>query len=151
MRVWRLCQAKFASTAFTRDGAREAGGRWNSIGIPVVYTAESRALAVLEHRVNTSRIDPGLVLIPADLPDEMRVTRLAMNSLPSNWRDYPHPDALQRIGDQWARQLDTVALIVPSVVVPGDKNVVLNPAHPDFRAIQIGFPDPFEYRFSGPL
>jgi RES domain-containing protein len=145
MRVWRLCKAKNAKDAFSGEGARLHGGRWNYRGIPVVYTSESRALAALELRVHTPQLVRDLVLIGADLPDALPVTRLRPEDLPMGWDQYPAPEELKGIGMTWIEQGANVALVVPSVVIPSEHNIVLNPRHPDFPSIQIREPEPFLY------
>ena len=145
MKVWRLCKRRHA--AFDGEGARLAGGRWNRAGTAVVYTSEALSLAALELLVHG---DPGLlpadlVAIAAELPEGIAPERVDSGSLPKNWRRYPAPDALGQIGTDWARRLSSVALSVPSVLVPRERNVLLNPAHADFRAIRVGKPEPFSF------
>ena len=113
--------------------------------VPVVYTSESRSLAILEHRVHTAEIVPHLVLIPADLPDATPVTRIALDALPVDWNAYPAPEELKQMGTDWIALAETAALVVPSAVIPGDQNVLLNPRHPDFQALRIGQPETFAY------
>ncbi len=45
---------------------------------------------------------------------------------------------LCRIGDEWLRARRTVALRVPSAVIPSEFNFMLNRAHPDFERVGIG-------------
>lgn len=142
MRVWRL--AGRGRTAFDGEGARLYGGRWNHPGVAVVYTAESLALAVLELFVHLSPRDaPGLVAIPADVPEQVRVERLDPRELPRDWRATPAPPALADLGTAWARGGASAVLAVPSAIVPRETNYLLNPAHPDFRRPRIGRPEPF--------
>ena len=142
IRAWRIVDSKHAATAFTGDGARLFGGRWSPIGVPVVYTAESAALATLEVLVHLRRMSmlPSYVLIRCTF-DEKLVS--SVKDLPPNWREYPAPPALQAIGEKWARSKQSAILRVPSVIVPGDYNYLLNPAHPKFGRILIGKPEKF--------
>jgi len=115
------------------------GGRWNSVGVRVVYASETLALAVLEMLANARRrVPPGKVFITLDIPDGVRVERLGGRDLPPRWADSPAPRRLQEIGDAWARARRSVALVVPSAIVPVEHNVLLNPAHPDFKRIKAG-------------
>jgi len=141
--AWRIVEAKFQAGAFDGEGAWLFGGRWSSIGTRVVYTAENAALATLEVLVRVRRMAtlPDFVLIRCDF-DEKLVSGMA--DLPKNWRDYPAPPALQAIGDEWVRSARSAVLRVPSVIVPGESNYLLNPAHPKFRKIAIGTPEKFE-------
>ena len=119
------------------------GGRWTSIGIAVVYTAENAALATLEVLANLRRMTRlrAYVIIRCDF-DEQLVT--AVDDLPPNWREYPAPPELQKIGDDWVRSGRSAVLRVPSVIVPGESNYLLNPAHPKFKKIVIAKPERFE-------
>jgi RES domain-containing protein len=66
-------------------------------------------------------------------------------ALPENWRDHPPPPALSAIGERWARERRTAILSVPSVVIPHERNFILNPAHPQFARIAIDPPQPFTF------
>ncbi len=146
LHVWRLCTAKYAKRAFDGESARLHGGRWSPKGIPLIYTAESRSLALLEVLANAD--EPGqLALIPwvflrAELEPDMIQTP---GRVPEDWRQFPHSVATQDFGARWAREGRSVALRVPSAVVPGEFNYLLNPAHPDFKRVKTGQPEPFNF------
>jgi len=142
IRAWRIVDSKHAATAFSGDGARLFGGRWSSIGVPMVYTADSAALATLEVLVHVRRMSvlPSYVLISCSF-DEKLVANVT--ELPPNWREYPAPPQLQAIGDKWVRSKRSAVLRVPSVIVPGEHNYLLNPEHPKFRRIVVGKPEKF--------
>lgn len=143
MKVWRICKRRHA--AFDGEGARIAGGRWNRRGTAVVYVSETLSLAALELLVHCDPVLlPGdLVSIRAEIPDGLEITRVEVDALPRGWRRSPPPDALAAIGSDWARRASTAALSVPSALVPGERNLLLSPAHPDFRRIRVGKPDFF--------
>jgi RES domain-containing protein len=89
---------------------------------------------------------PGdLVAIPAEIPDPLARREITAEALPANWRIYPAPDQLAHLGTAWVRARMTAVLIVPSAIVPQERNVLLNPAHPDFRRIRLGAPAPFNF------
>ena len=136
--VWRIVKAVYVDQAFTGEGARLYGGRWNSPGLGAIYTADSPALAALELLVqlNDPIQLPNFVLLSAELADDA-VLEVATEDLPQNWRSYPAPPELQALGDRWIRQGESLALRVPSVVEPRQYNYVLNPEHPDFRGLRI--------------
>lgn len=146
MILWRLTAARHAASAFSGDGARLYGGRWSPVGVPVVYCAESRSLALLEVLAGTD--DPARlfqqpwVLISAEVPDEC-IDRPA--GVPDSWRNHPHSSATQAFGAEWVRARRSSVLRVPSAVVPGEFNFLLNPAHPDFKRVKIGGPQPFSF------
>ncbi len=139
VRAWRIVKAKHAAAAFTGEGARLAGGRWNSPGTPVVYLSGSASLAMLETLVHlqSRELLKRYVLFEA-LFDERLVTAIEGKALPRTWRGSPPPAAVQRIGDDWFAQCRSAVLRVPSVIVPGEWNYLLNPSHPEFAAITIG-------------
>lgn len=145
MRVWRLCRRKHA--AFDGEGARLAGGRWNRRGTAVVYVSETLSLAALEYLVHLdlALAPDDLVSVPADIPDTLPVARLEAADLPRGWRRYPAPEALARLGADWAAARRTAVLFVPSAVVPQERNLILNPAHPDFPKIRVGAPGRFSF------
>jgi RES domain-containing protein len=143
---WRIVKTARLATAFDGEGARLHGGRWNSPGTALVYTAESQALAALELLVHlqSSQLLLSFSAVPASF-DGRSVEALDPGRLPRGWRRYPAPPALQQIGDRWAAELRSAVLQVPSAIVPDERNFLLNPAHPDFKKIRIGPPAPFEY------
>jgi RES domain-containing protein len=138
MKAWRITKQRRARTAFSGEGARLYGGRWNSLGVPVVYVAESQSLAVLEVLVHLDA--PALldkyVFLETDF-DASLVIDLDRSSLPKNWQFDPIPEAIQAIGDRWVLSGDSAVLRVPSVLVPMESNFLLNPRHLDFGKIGI--------------
>ena len=134
--AWRIVKHRHASQAFSGEGARLYGGRWNTAGIPVIYASSSQSLAALEMLVHLE--EPGLLaaydVIQADFNQNL-VEEPAPRSLPSNWRD--DIAATQRFGDDWARRLRSVVLSVPSAIIPAERNFLFNPRHPRFTAIVI--------------
>jgi RES domain-containing protein len=146
MKAWRITKQNHARTAFSGEGARLYGGRWNSPGVPVVYVAESQSLAVLEVLVHLDA--PALlekyVFLEADFNASL-VIDLDRSSVPKNWQSDPVPEAIQAIGDRWILSGDSAVLRVPSVLVPGESNFLLNPRHPDFGNIGISRPHAFRF------
>ena len=144
--AWRIVHSRHADSAFSGEGARLNGGRWNSIGTAMVYTAESKALASLEYliHVDAAGLLEDYVFIPVRF-DEKFLKMLDIKSLPSDWQKTPFPVSTQRLGDFWISEALSPVLGVRSVPVPGEKNYLLNPAHSDFGNLQIGAPEPFEF------
>jgi len=144
MRAWRLTRAAYASDPLSGRGAAIAGNRWNSPGTRVAYAAASRALAALEMLVHVTRetVPPDLVFVPVDLPD--RLAREA-TGLPADWADFPYGPDARRFGDRWVAAGGSLALLVPSVVVPAERNVLINPQHPAFARVRVGPAEPFEF------
>jgi len=144
--IWRLCTARRAADAFAGEGSYRRGGRWNPRGLRVVYCAEARSLAAMEVLVSMDDKDRLLetpwVCIPATLSMEL-IEKAA--TVPPEWRQYPHPTATQAFGAEWVQAQRSVALRVPSAVVSGEFNYLLNPAHPDFKRVKVGRPEPFSF------
>ena len=136
--VWRLERKKYAQTAFTGEGARLYGNRFNSKGTSVVYAAESLPLALLETLVGLTGYDQlyQYVFFRAEL-SEAHVEEIAEEELPSGWDAHPPVSASKRFGNAWIREERSLALRVPSVVVPYSYNYLLNPAHPAFGEVQV--------------
>jgi len=147
MIVWRICKSKYVSSAFSGIGAEKTGGRWNSTGRRVVYTSENLSLATLELFVHVDpKILPAdLMVALAQLPKRYSKTILEPADLPSNWRDFPAPAKLQEIGNEWLAKNSTLALVVPSAVNPIDKNVLLNPNHPQMKLVKLEPPEKFDF------
>ena len=135
---WRITKERHARTAFSGEGARIFGGRWNSVGVPVVYCSEHLSLAVLETLVHT---------VPATIKDRFRayrirfderlLTNVAENKLAKGWDAQPPTAASQKVGDDWVKASRSAVLATPSVLVPIERTLLLNPKHPDFARIQI--------------
>ncbi|MEO7146250.1 MAG: RES domain-containing protein [Bryobacteraceae bacterium] len=147
MRVWRICPKAYAPSAFDGEGARRTGGRWNRVGLRMIYTAESLALAALEYFVHLSADYPELKLavIPAEVPPEVIIKQLRAADLPANWREYPAPASLRGIGARWLDSGETAVLAAPSALIPQERIYLLNPAHPHFTRIAIGKPEAFAF------
>lgn len=143
--AWRITKRKHAKDAFSGSGARKYGGRWNSPGTSMVYTSETQSLAVLEMLVHLEQPDllQCYVLIGVTI-DETLIEKLDRSRLPRHWQASP-PVELRAIGDEWALRNTSVALQVPSALVPTENNVLLNPAHANFEKLVIG--DPVSFAF----
>lgn len=138
MQVYRLAKAKHIRD-LSGAGARIAGGRWNLKGAAVLYAAESRALATVEYLVHVpiAIIPKNLRMATIDVPDAAPETTVAIGDLPANWNQYPPPPELARIGADWILKNSHLLLYVPSAVVPGEHNVLINPFHPDMKHVKI--------------
>jgi RES domain-containing protein len=138
-----MVKEKHAATAFGGEGAWLYGGRWNSAGTSVVYTSGSQALAALESLVH---LNPPVIFkylaIPIEFDDAL-VEKVA--ALPADWTEEPPPPATKAIGDLWVKEARSAVLELPSVIILGEPNYLLNPAHPDFQKIIIGKPQPFSF------
>ncbi len=152
-KVFRVGKQKYVETALEGLGAKRHGGRWNSKGTPVVYASDSIALAALELLVHLKRPETLVryVIMQLEFADD-QVLGLERDDLPPDWRNNPPPPSTAEIGDEWFDNGASLALAVPSVVVPEQYNFLLNPEHPDFQAVAdqaVLFPFGLDQRLSG--
>ena len=136
MIVWRL--ARLAHAKLDGEGARLAGGRWNTRGRAAVYTSSRLSLAALELLVHTDVpvVPPDLVAFEIDVPDKLEIESVEIAGLPKDWRLPGHPTC-RSIGDTWLAEERTAVLRVPSAVVPEELNYIINPAHRAAKTIQV--------------
>lgn len=150
MKVWRICRLRHVETAFSGEGARRGSGRWNSVGTPMAYASTSLSLAVVEVFVHLKKDQEpeDLVAIAAEVPmDEAEVEQeklLMLMRLPPDWRHTENRE-LQRMGDEWIRLQQSLAMMVPSAVIDGEWNVLLNPMHRDAGKIDVVSVKPFRF------
>lgn len=144
--AWRIVKSSRAADAFSGEGARLYGGRWNHRGTAIVYLAESLALAALELFVHLGSAHTRLSFsaFPLELPDDV-IEVFDRAQLPPGWRQEPPSEATKDIGTGWAQRRSAAALKLPSAIVPVEHNYALNPAHPDFAQITIGDAAPFSF------
>jgi RES domain-containing protein len=130
---YRLVKTKFKDSAFTGEGAKAYGGRWNRKGTPCVYLGGSIAICVLETLVHLESPDDlaNFTLFTLSVPDEL-ISKL--DPLPVDWKNVPAPGHVQDAGDRWLKSLSSLALIVPSTITE-EANAILNPLHPDAARI----------------
>jgi RES domain-containing protein len=135
MRLWRVARAAFAD--LSGEGARLYGGRWNTPGRPVVYTAENPALAILEVRVH-------LDLSPELIPDDYVLIEIETGTA-SISEGKPEVQEPQALGDDWLSAGETGLLKVPSFIAPRSANVLINPLHRDAAVIEVVGTQPFDF------
>jgi len=137
--AWRLLKKTRRADAFSGEGARLYGGRWNHHGTPMVYLADCLALAALEsfvHLVSADKQIPHFAF-RVEIPAPLKIEQFALEQLPANWREFPTPDQCKDLGTKWMADNRSVALALPSVLVPNQFNILLNPGHPDFSRVRI--------------
>jgi len=144
--LWRIIDRGLVREAFSGQGASDYGGRWNSPGTRMVYCSEHPALAALEklvHIQDMEQLRQSYSLISVACPQELAET--LSQRLPRNWTGDSARARLRRIGDQWIASRSSLALIVPSVVLPRSSNILVNPLHPAFGQLQIDRPESFDF------
>lgn len=145
MLLWRLVPEARKDAAFSGQGSREYGGRWNPRGAAVVYLAEHLSLAALESYVHLPRAALAMPYLAyrVTLPDDLRLRVVLNDELPPNWRDSPVPLDTQELGLRWLENGDSLLLSVPSAIIPQERNLVLNLDHADWQLASISAPEPF--------
>jgi len=138
--VWRITTTRYARSAFSGEGARLYGGRWNPKGVSLVYAAASQSLAMLEMLVQDQPLRARYLMIEARIPDGVTIDRIRVADLPSDWREIGARAKLQAIGAAWVKRGSASVLAVPSAIVPAESNYLIDPLHRDFRRIRIGKP-----------
>ncbi|HRI16805.1 MAG TPA: RES family NAD+ phosphorylase [Verrucomicrobiota bacterium] len=148
---YRLAKWTRAQQAFDGLGAQRTGGRWNSPGVRLVYAAENLSLAQLEVLVHFERTSAlgRYALIVARFPASLVLRMEDQFATPADWASRPPSRSTQLIGDRWVRDQASAILSVPTVISPGERNLLFNPLHPDFS--QVVLDPPVRFQFDGRL
>lgn len=135
---FRIVQTQWATSAMTGEGARLYGGRWNPPGIPAVYLAESRTLAALEILVHAPRevLRLDWTIIEVEVPDG-RIEPVDPVKIPTDWRNLPSSPGARHFGEAWLRSRTALAIRLPSVIIPEEHSLLLNPSHPDSMQVRV--------------
>jgi RES domain-containing protein len=141
MTVFRIARRDYAD--LSGQGGTRYSGRWHKKGQPVIYTAGSVALAALEYAVHTSVRPVDSVLMQIEVPDMACVTieeRIG-GEMPGNWSFVEEQS--RQLGTDWLLEGKVLMLSVPSVVIPFERNILLNPRHPQFGSVLVSKVAPF--------
>ena len=132
---------------FDGEGAFRFGGRWNSRGTRILYTAESLSLAALEMLVhlNNEEILLSYSFATVEFDESLILSVEKFRTLPKNWNDLPPPLEIQTIGDEWSQKKASTVLKVPSSILPVEYNYLINIEHPDFSKIKFNMPQSFTF------
>jgi RES domain-containing protein len=132
LRIYRVIEAHQAAHPFAPD---QNGGRWTHHGTACVYASLSPSAALLEYLVHLEgRTPKGLLMAIASIPAG---AVLAEANQPSTWSTLPYRDEVRQVGDEWLRSKRSLGLRVPSAVCMDECNVLLNPEHPAFAALEL--------------
>lgn len=144
--AYRMCRKDYAAVVWSGAGARDHGARWNSKGVAVVYASQSIALAAMEQLVHLipPRVLDGFVVASITF-DSKQMDRVESKALPANWSDAVAPVGLRQYGDKWIAAARAPVLAVPSAVIMGEWNYLINPAHPAFAKMTKSSPEPFAH------
>lgn len=143
MELYRITLAKWANELY----ATGKPARWNSGGVKVVYTASSRSLACLENIVHHTRLSllQQFRIMVIYVPDDVYYENIALPNLPREWHkaDLKSYDLCRPYGNEWVASNFSVLLRVPSALVKGEYNFLINMSHPDFKHITVVGKEPF--------
>lgn len=145
MIVYRITNCDYA-TDLSGTGARLYGGRWNTEGKSMLYTASSRSLAILEVLVHLPplMIPENYCSVEIDVPDDSIVT-IKDSDLPDGWQDVSATTETQEIGNTFLKKREHLIMRVSSVIVPAEFNYLINPAHPAIKDVKILYNMPFNF------
>ncbi len=146
MKAYRITREKYARD-LSGEGARLYGGRWNSRGYAMLYTSKQASLAALEVLVHSQiqLLPKDLVMIRLEIPGNSTIKSIRVDELPTDWKRYPSPGCVKRIGDEWLAGMESLMLSVPSTVIPEELNLLINPGHTDFSTVIIEEIRPFTF------
>ena len=137
MLVYRIGTTKY-SNDLSGEGARLYGGRWNHPGIACIYSAETRALSVLEFTAHVSidTLPKSLSITCIEIPDDS-IKSIPLSSLPSTWKSWPHSKSSRDFGTKLLEACKFLVLKFPSAIVPDEFNYVINPLHTRMKEVKI--------------
>ena len=146
MIVYRLSKSKF-SNDLSGKGSEKSGGRWNSKGTALVYTGQSRALCTTEIAVHTPLgiLPNDYELVTIEIDDAIEIKELDVRKLSKKWMVFPHAHETQVLGDKFVAENKYLILKVPSVVVQGEFNYLINPNHPLINKVNIKAIEKFNF------
>jgi RES domain-containing protein len=136
MIVYRLCNEIY-SNDLSGTGAKMFGGRWNSKGIPMLYSSEHISLATLEMIVHNHFKDFAveLALVKIALPTGIELQEIKAQKLKEDWIE--DASYTRFMGNQFVQSGDQLAIKVPSVIITEEFNILINPLHKDFKKVKI--------------
>ncbi len=143
--LWRIARHAYALDRLGA-GARDAGGRWNTVGTAVIYTGGTVGIAALEKFVHLAGVvPPDLVLVRVELPEGTSSETPTLAALPPDWNALRPGPASMQFGTRWAQENRSLVLYVPSAIVPEETNGLLNPNHAEFGAVRMAIEREFHY------
>ncbi len=136
MKVYRLTPKKYA-TDLSGMGAKLYGGRWNRVGVSLLYTSENLSLSVLENivHINNPTFLPIFQAITIEIPDSFQ--KYSTNDFPDNWHNQDGFESLRKLTDKFVDKKEFLAMKVPSAIIDVEYNFLINPQHSLFKEIKI--------------
>jgi RES domain-containing protein len=144
MILHRICNSNYKDD-ISGNGARLFGARWNSVGLPMLYTTEHISLAALEMlvHINYTEVPISFHVLSIFIPDDATIAALQNNKLKPTWRNDTGYSTY--IGDEFIKSKESLCLKVPSAVVQEENNFLINPLHIDFKKVRITSARQFEF------
>jgi len=145
MQVYRIAKQKYIND-LTGTGAKTVGGRWNPKGVAVLYTSTSASLSILEvlAHLPAAYFPDDMAIATIELPKEL-ISEIDIKKLPDNWNKTPAPITIQNFTMNWISQNECLGLLVPSIIIPKENNLLINPLHPDFNKVKLVKVEPFNF------
>jgi RES domain-containing protein len=143
MIVYRICLAEYSKKLIASGNP----ARWNSKDTKIIYTADSKALACLENVVhrNSRGLQKNFRQMNIEVPHEIKIDKIEIADLKPDWKEFMRMSYTESIGDEWIKAGKTAVLKVPSAIIAGDSNFLLNPEHKDFKKIKLLKTLPFHF------
>ena len=133
---YRAAQTEHAEPVFSGDGGLYVAGRWNFKGRKVVYCSESISLCTLEWLSHNGLSVSGFSYyrFSINIPSEL-TRRLKVSELPKEWRLTPAMDKTRDFSEKTLfENKQYLAMAIPSILVPEEFNLVINPLHDSFKS-----------------
>lgn len=133
--IYRITKAKWAG----KLNGSGAAARWNPNGIYMCYTAESKPLACLEMlaHLQTSQVNHTFKVTKILVPSNTKVITIKASDLSDDWTNFFKMDATQEVGKNWVLNSKSCLLKVPSALMTGSYNYLINPSHPEFKKLKV--------------
>jgi RES domain-containing protein len=145
MKLWRISQQRHGLDKHC-GGTAQFGGRWNPVGVHALYSSTFISLCALETFIHRGPAPlPPLNLVAIDLPDSAPIYVPSLADLPAGWNALPMSSAAQAFGGAWLAKATELAMRVPSVIIPEEENVVLNPRHLAYGQVRLSVARPFNF------
>jgi len=146
VKIYRLTRSKY-SKKLSGKGSAIKGGRWNSVGVELIYCAENRSLAIAEIAVHFSlaTLPNDYIMLTIEINSSIKIKEIKEKNLPDTWNEFPPIKQTQEIGDNFVNENKCAVCRIPSVVTKGDYNYLINPKHRDFFKIKISTSESFPF------
>ena len=144
MFVYRITKKDHA--ALDGMGGLYGPGRWHKKGFPVIYTSEHASLAAWEkivHVASFENIPNNLILVKIEIPEWVEIQTVPQNILTEGWNSFPFINETINYGTSFLLKKEYLALKVPSVIIPDEYNIILNPLHPEIKECKVISSNPF--------